>query len=181
VTGLGGAGGVGTGGAGGVGTSGAGGFGAGGAGTGGFDGSTPQCPSGVKNKGACTTEPPCFNSCGPLKSGRKYCTCVAGMWSCPTCAYDPPDNSTGAYNCYKLPPPGALMVCPADPANPDPSGMNLPQSGDACLLPPCLPCGSGTNNAYRDPGGTPKIGYCVCSATTFGTYSCASPVEWPPQ
>ena len=145
----------------------------------GDDAGVAQCASGVKNKGACTTEPPCFNTCGPLKSGKKACTCAAGMWSCPTCAYDPPDNSTGAYNCYKLP--ATLAACPPDPANPDPSGMNLPASGDACTIAPCMACGSGTNNAYRDSGGTPKIGYCVCSSATAGTYSCASTTEWAPQ
>jgi hypothetical protein len=143
------------------------------------DGGAAQCASGVKNKGACTTEPACFNTCGPLKSGKKNCTCAAGMWSCPSCTYDPPDNSTGAYNCYKLP--ATLTACPQDPNNPDPSGMNLPASGDACTIPPCMPCGSATNNAYRDSSGTPKIGYCVCSSATSGTYSCASTTEWAPQ
>src|SRR5262245_24016209 len=70
-------------------------------GTGGDPGTMAMCPSGVKNKGPCTTEPPCFNTCGPLKAGRKPCTCAAGMWNCPTCVYDPADNSTGKYDCYK--------------------------------------------------------------------------------
>jgi hypothetical protein len=133
-----------------------------------------MCASGVKNKGACTTDPACFNTCGPLKSGIKNCTCAAAMWSCPTCAYDP----AGTYTCYKLPSP--VPACPADST--DPSGMNLPQSGGACTMATCSPCGSGTANAYRDSTNTPKIGYCVCSASDgTGTWSCASTTEWPPQ
>lgn len=131
------------------------------------------CPSGVKNKGACTTEEPCFNTCGPLKAGIKNCACVNGAWSCPLCEFDPANN----YDCYKITPDTA--ACPpsaSDPVN------GLPQSGEACDLPLCTPCGSGTSNAYRDSGGIPKIGWCVCSAEGgTGTYSCASTQEWAPQ
>jgi len=130
----------------------------------------------VKNKGACTTEPSCNNTCGPLKSGVKACTCAGGMWSCPTCAY----TAGLDYTCYKLP--ATLAACKEDTMNnPDMSGMHLPQSGDACTEPACQACGSGTTNAYRDSTGSPKIGYCVCSGGTMPTYSCASTTEWPPQ
>jgi len=155
-----------------VGTSGSGGS----IGSGGAGGNLPACPSGVKNKGACTSEPSCNNTCGPLKSGTKACTCAGGIWSCPTCVYSP----NGDYSCYRLP--ATLAACPEDSFNnPDPSGMHLPQSGDACTLPTCSPCGSGTNNAYRDAAGSPRVGYCVCTGGTEPTYSCASTAEWPPQ
>jgi hypothetical protein len=160
-------------GTGGTSTTGTGGTSATGTGGTGADPIGAPCPSGVKNKLACTTEPACFNTCGPLKSGIKNCSCAAAMWSCPSCAFP-----AGAdYTCYHLPTP--LAACPADMT--DPSGMMLPQSGSPCTLAPCTPCGSGTGNAYRDSSGTPKIGYCVCSSATNGTYSCASTAEWPPQ
>jgi hypothetical protein len=138
-------------------------------------GTLAACASGVKNKGMCTTEPPCNNTCGPLKSGIKACTCAANMWSCPNCVYAP----GGDYSCYKIP--ATLAACQESAANPDSSGMHLPQSGDACTEAVCTPCGSGTVNAYRDSSGNPKVGYCVCSGGTMPTYSCASTSEWPPQ
>lgn len=137
-----------------------------------------MCSSGVKNKGACTTEPACWNTCGPNKSGFKNCTCAAMSWACPVCSFDP----AGDYSCYKIP--ANIAACPADTS--DPVGM-LPASGGPCTQAPCKPCGSGTTTAYRDSGGAPKVGYCVCvppvdpDAGTMGKYSCASIQEWAPQ
>lgn len=131
-----------------------------------------MCPSGVKNHGACTTEPPCWNTCGPLHSGVKNCNCVAGMWDCPLCQFYPEDGATHNYSCFKL---DALAACP-----PDATGM-LPQSGTACTQAPCMPCGSATpSGGYRDSTGVPKAGYCVCSDGMSPTYSCGSVNEWPP-
>lgn len=130
------------------------------------------CPSGVKNHGACTTEPPCWNTCGPLHSGVKNCTCVAGMWDCPVCQFYPEDGVTHDYSCFRL---TNLTACP-----PDATGM-LPQSGTACTQAPCMPCGSATPaGGYRDSTGVPKAGYCVCSDGMSPTYSCGSVNEWPP-
>ena len=161
----------------------------GGTGTGGTTGGNPSdytplgaaCPSGVKNKGACTvgTDADCFNTCGPNKTGIKNCTCSGGMWSCPTCGFDPAND----YSCYKLSNP--LLACPPDDT--DPSGMGLPQSGSTCTQDDCMPCGNASGNAYRDSSGSPKVGYCICvhSVSTDGTpqakYSCASVNEYPPQ
>jgi hypothetical protein len=137
---------------------------------------SPPCPAGVKNMGACTTEPACHNSCGPLKSGVKPCTCQVadGRWSCPTCEYP----SGGDYSCYLVT--AATSACPADPT--DPSGTGLPMAGTPCAIPTCTPCGSATVPGYRDAASTPKLGFCVCSASDgTGTYSCAQAQEWPPQ
>jgi hypothetical protein len=159
--------------------------GAGGAATTGTGGTTTAngptgdpCPSGVKNKGVCAgTEPACWNTCGPLKSGFKNCVCTGGMWSCPSCAYYPEDMTAHNYSCYKIP--ATIALCPADPT--DPTMAGLPQSGATCNIATCMPCGSSSSNAYRDSTGTPKIGYCVCSASDgTGTYSCASLAEWAP-
>jgi hypothetical protein len=152
-----------------------------GAGSGGAGGAVSIAPVGdpcvgVSNNGPCTAEPACFNTCGPNKSGTKNCTCSAGIWSCPVCAYDPAKD----YTCYKIP--TTIAACPPDAT--DTSGMMLPASGGACTLAPCKPCGSGTANAYRDSKGVPKIGYCICVPSTDGTtnvYSCASTKEWAPQ
>jgi hypothetical protein len=137
------------------------------------------CDATVKNKGPCDIanpgmpDPTCFQTCGPLRSGIKNCSCTAGMWNCPVCGYDPAAN----FSCFR--PPAVTSACPPDPTKPpDPSGMNLPQNGDGCSLPVCTPCGSASGSAYRDAVGAPKIGFCVCS--TEGVYSCASINEWPP-
>jgi hypothetical protein len=99
------------------------------------------------------------------------------MWSCPTCSFYPEDMTTHNYSCFKIP--ATIALCPADST--DPTGAGLPQSGATCTIGTCMPCGSATSNAYRDSTGTPKIGYCVCSASDgTGTYSCASLQEWAP-
>ena len=163
------------------------GAGTGGAGVGGAtgtDGGTmspigAQCVN-IKNKDACTgTEPPCWNTCGPNKAGFKNCTCAAGIWNCPVCAYEPGND----YSCYKITP--AVALCPPDPT--DTVGM-LPQSGGACTQDPCKPCGSAVAVAYRDSTNAAKAGYCVCvpppadaDAGTGSKYSCASIKEWAPQ
>jgi hypothetical protein len=132
------------------------------------------CDTTVKNKAACTDgSPACFNTCGPIKSGIKNCTCSGGTWMCPTCAFDP----AGDYSCYKN---TGAVLCPADPTDPV---NGLPKSGNPCGagVTTCHPCGSGTGNAYRDSTNTPKIGWCVCTADDgTGVYSCASTSEWPP-
>jgi hypothetical protein len=150
--------------------------GAGGAAAGGAGGTLPACV-GVKNKAGCDSEPPCSMTCGPLKSGHKDCTCAGGIWSCPTCAFYPGND----YSCFALP--ATLQACVESRENVDPSGMRLPQSGDACTEPPCQACGSGTSNAYRDSSGSPRIGYCVCAVVPGAgqVYSCATPHDWPPQ
>jgi hypothetical protein len=137
-----------------------------------------QCV-GVNNKAACVvgTDKDCWNTCGPNHSGVKNCTCVAGLWSCPTCDYDTTDPSKFA--CYKN---AGSAACPPDPS--DTSGNMLPGSGGACTQDPCKPCGSGAANSYRDSSGAPKAGWCICVPKTDGTgavYSCASVKEWAPQ
>src|SRR5262245_55476181 len=78
---------TGTGGSSATGTGGSSGTGTGGTGS---TGPVGDACVNVKNKAACTgTEAPCWNTCGPLKSGYKNCVCTAGLWSCPTCAYYP--------------------------------------------------------------------------------------------
>ena len=107
-------------------------------------------------------------------SGTRDCDCLGGTWSCPTCAYDPSHD----FSCFRLP--TTVSACPADPT--DPTGLMLPQNGSPCALPTCQPCGSATQTAYRDSTNTPKVGYCVCSASDgTGVLSCASTLEWPPQ
>ena len=125
----------------------------------------------MKNKAACTDEPPCNNTCGPEKTGLKTCTCVAGAWDCPSCTF--PDGND--YSCYKLPDP--LMPCPADST--DPTGANLPQSGGVCTQAMCMACGSATDPTYRDSSNSAKVGYCICNVNM--KYACASLSEWPPQ
>ena len=172
---------AGTGGSTGVGTGGAGGGVGGSTGT---DGGTmspigAQCVN-IKNKDACTgTEAPCWNTCGPNKAGFKNCTCAAGIWNCPVCAYDPSHD----FSCYKIT--ATVALCPPDPT--DAVGM-LPISGGACTQDACKPCGSATAFAYRDSSNAPKAGYCVCvpppadaDAGTGSKYSCASIKEWAPQ
>lgn len=170
---------TGTGGSGGAGT---GTGGATAAGTGGAGGAPaaayPDACVGVSNKAVCdmATAKPCVNTCGPNKSGYKNCDCVSGLWSCPVCAYAP-----GAeLSCYKIK--ASTAICPADPT--DTSGMGLPASGGTCTLAACTPCGSASANAYRDSGGIPKVGYCVCvpnpDATMPAKYSCTSLKEYPP-
>src|SRR5262249_2011778 len=130
--------------------------------------------SSTKSKAACESQPACFNTCGPLKSGFRNCVCDAGMWSCATCAYLPDRD----YSCFHLP--ATAAACPADPT--DPTGAGLPQSGGQGALPAGSPWGPPTTPAYRDSSGLPKIGYCVCSAADgTGTLSCATATEWPPQ
>jgi hypothetical protein len=133
------------------------------------------CPSAGINKGGCDESVyPCHRTCGPLKSGFKNCTCTNGQMACGTCTYDPSHD----YSCYALP--AVLAACPPDPSDPDLTGMGLPQIGDTCSLPTCAPCGSSTQNGYRDSTGTPQVGYCVCSGPANNAYSCASAQDWPP-
>lgn len=140
----------------------------------------------VKSKGTCDKDGipgtaddlPCWNTCGPNKSGIKNCTCVANAWSCPTCDYDVSDPSK--FQCYKT---DTSAACPPDST--DTSGNMLPASGGACTQDPCKPCGSASANSYRDSTGVPKMGWCICVPTTDGSgggvYSCASVKEWAPQ
>jgi hypothetical protein len=155
-----------------AGTTGAGG-GAGVPADGGFmgtpDASVPYaatCAATVSNKGLCmtATDVQCANTCGPNKSGYKNCDCFSDVWDCPRCEYRP-----GNYDCYKLPDP--LEACPTD------ANGELPQVGTACTRAPCSPCGHGTLLAYRDSGGSGKIGYCVCGNEQ--KWTCASTKEWP--
>lgn len=133
-----------------------------------------MCASGIKNHAACTTGDPCWNTCGPVASGFKNCSCTGVEWSCPTCVFP----SGRDYSCYHLP--ANLAACPADST--DPTGMNLPQSGAACNFATCAPCGSSIGFAYRDSSNVPKVGYCVCTASDgSGKLSCGSASEWPPQ
>jgi hypothetical protein len=132
---------------------------------------------GVSSKAACdmATSTPCANTCGPNKTGYKNCDCVAGQWSCPVCAY----QSGVDFSCYKVT--DATLLCPNDPT--DLSGMGLLLSGSSCTQPDCTPCGSKVQNAYRDTGGSPKQGFCVCvhaDPTMPGKYSCTSIKEYPP-
>lgn len=131
----------------------------------------------VNNKAACnmTTDKPCANTCGPNKSGYKNCDCVAGLWSCPTCSYEPGTD----VSCYKVT--DATPLCPTDST--DLTGMGLPISGAACSQTDCTPCGSKSQNAYRDTSGSPKQGFCICvhaDPTMPGKYSCTSIKEYPP-
>src|SRR4051794_6952617 len=64
-----------------------------------FSGAVGAACVNVSNHDPCTTEPPCFNTCGPLKSGVKNCACAGGAWQCPTCEYDPDPGKT--YACYR--------------------------------------------------------------------------------
>jgi hypothetical protein len=140
----------------------------------------------IRSRGGCNLDEipgnaddlPCWNTCGPMKSGFKNCTCVDHQWSCPVCDYDIADPR--AFDCFRT---DGAMACPPDPT--DSSGMMLPASGGACTQPPCQPCGSATASAYRDSSGTPKAGWCVCFPRTDGqeggVYSCASVTEWAPR
>jgi len=155
--------------------------GGGGAPGGGGDAAVPLgelCAGGIQTTShlACSAgDPPCHLTCGPLKSGFRNCTCGGETWGCEDgCRFDP----THDYGCFALPPSPA--ACPPSADDPDPSGMNLAQSGDSCSLPPCTPCGSATENAFRDSTGTPKPGFCVCSGAAMPTYSCATVAAWPP-
>src|SRR5262249_5795238 len=89
------------------------------AGSGGAGGSTeagrdygvPQCMAGVKNKAACTNEPECVLTCGPVDVGLKACLCSMAMWQCSPCLFD----LNQSYACFKLP--ATLIACPPDPAD----------------------------------------------------------------
>lgn len=147
--------------------------------TAGFSGRVgPACGAGVSNKGPCTAgvDQPCVNTCGPVKSGVKNCTCLStGTWDCPICEYDP--DPALAYACYRRPPAGAASLCP--PAD---TG-SLIKSGDPCTQAACMACGSDTTPTYLDGSNAMKAGFCVCSAVdpaTPGKWSCASVKEWPP-
>lgn len=117
---------------------------------------------------------PCWNTCGPNKSGFRQCRCVDGLWFCAGCAYEP----SGSYGCYAIP--ADVALCPVDVT--DPTGQDLPASGGACAQPSCAPCGSSVAASYRDATGSPRIGYCVCVHREDGQgfYGCASVTEWPP-
>jgi hypothetical protein len=135
------------------------------------------CSRDVRDHAACSPgqDLPCYAACGPLARGIQNCTCLAdsdggsttGVWSCPTCGYDPaPGNH---YACFNLP--SMLELCPKD-------GSLLIRHGTPCTRQPCTPCGSTDVDSYRDSGGNSKRGFCVCS--NDGKWSCASDLEWPP-
>jgi hypothetical protein len=167
-----------------AGTGGSGGI-AGPSGTGGYPepGEVPigaPCAADVRNKRFCSAsatsnDASCWLTCGPNKSGFKNCICSAGAWSCPVCAFDPGQD----YSCYRVP--AGVAACPLDPSDPV---SGLPASGSPCVQDACKPCGSAVSHAYRDSGGVPKIGYCVCVPSPDAmsrVYSCASINEWPAQ
>ena len=140
----------------------------------------PAMCVGVSNKAVCNsaTDAPCWNTCGPNKSGYKNCTCTGNIWDCPICSYTPDTNIC----CYKIT--TQTVACVKDPTDPgDNMGMGLPKSGGVCKLPECTPCGNATANSYADSTGAPKSGFCICvpnaDPTMPAKYSCTSAKEYP--
>jgi hypothetical protein len=71
-------------------------------------------------------------------------------------------------------------ACPPDTS--DPTGQRLPRHGALCTLKTCKPCGSASAPAFRDFGGAPRAGYCICVPKSddsgLATYSCFTKDEW---
>jgi hypothetical protein len=107
----------------------------------------------------------CYRTCGPESSGWKAETCTASAYVEGECEFPAEDD----YSCYAV---GATVdeACPEEE----------PQSGVVCDVAICTPCNYMGN--YKDSGGSPKEGYCVCKdaeAPEDRTWTCASTSAWP--
>ena len=93
----------------------------------------------------CTGTAVCDSYCGPDSQGYRTLTCSSGKIVSSNCNF----STTTNYACYKI---SSAKAC-----------TTLPRAGQACAVPVCQACGSGTTTGYDDSSGAAKVGYCVCS------------------
>ena len=108
----------------------------------------------------CTGTAVCDSYCGPDSQGYRTLTCSNGKIVSSNCNF----STTTNYACYKI---SSAKAC-----------TTLPRAGQACAVPVCQACGSGTTTGYDDSSGAAKIGYCVCSNSKW-TCGDITSKAWP--